>query len=64
MQNDVGGYFLLILTDTDGSQEEFKYDNAEAALKHAKMNSASNPNGLRHLFMMLPGRDPKEIKVP
>jgi hypothetical protein len=63
MRNDKGAYFLLIITDPDGRQNEFNYDNAEAARKHASMNEAMNPNGLRHLFKMLPNVDPIEIMV-
>lgn len=63
MQNDKGAYYLLILTDVDGSQQDFEYDNAEAARKHARMNMESSPNGLRHLFKMLPNHDPIEVMV-
>lgn len=63
MRNNTGAYYLLILTSPDGAQMEFEYDNAEAARKHAKMNMASDPNGLRHLFKMLPNHDPIEVMV-
>jgi hypothetical protein len=63
MENNKGAYYLLILTHTDGKQLEFEYDNAEAARKHAKYDMASNPDGLRHLFKMLPNHDPIEVMV-
>lgn len=58
MQNDVGGYFLLVL---DSGPVE--YDNAEAARKAARKDELSNPNGTRQLFKMLPDHDPMEIMV-
>jgi len=61
MKNDRGAYYLLIITEPSGAQTEFTYDNAEAARKHSKMNMESNPNGLRHLFKMLPNHDPIEV---
>jgi hypothetical protein len=63
VRNDRGAYYLLIITEPSGAQNEFEYSNAEAARKHAKMNEAGNPNGLRHLFKMLPGHDPIEVMV-
>lgn len=63
MKNDRGAYYLLILTSLDGKQDDFEYDNAEAARKHARMNMESNPHGLRHLFKMLPNHDLIEVMV-
>ena len=63
MRNDVGAYYLLIITDHLGNQAPYEYDNAEAARKHARMNESSNPNGTRHLFKMLPFNDPIEVMI-
>jgi hypothetical protein len=63
MENDKGAYYLLVITEPSGDQSDFEYDNAEAARQHAKMNEASNPDGLRHLFKMLPNHDPIEVMV-
>ena len=63
MENDVGAYYLLVLTEPNGSQVDYKYDNAEAARKHARYNAEGSPNTLRHLFKMLPGKDPIEVMV-
>jgi hypothetical protein len=63
MKNDRGAYYLLILTDVDGMQTSFDYDNAESARGHARLNEHSNPNGTRHLFKMLPNHEPIEVMV-
>lgn len=63
MQNNYGNYYLLLLIDEYGQQQEFTYDNAEAARKHARLNENSSPNGTRHLFKMLQGNDPIEVMV-
>lgn len=63
MQNDYGAYYLLVLTDTDGNQVSSEHDNAEAARKIAALDEQTNPNGLRHLFKMLPNKEPIEVMV-
>ena len=63
MQNDYGAYYLLLIYEPGHTATEFRYDNAEAARKHAAMNEQSNPNGARQLFKMLPGRTPIEVMV-
>jgi hypothetical protein len=61
MQNDTGAYYLLLLSEDGVTFTEHRYDNAEAARGHARMNEHSNPNGTRHLFKMLPYSDPIEV---
>jgi hypothetical protein len=63
MDNDYDAYYLLVITDADGTQKDYRYNNAEAARGHARLNENSNPNGLRHLFKMLPNHEPIEVMV-